>query len=139
MTGSNTNTMTSKLTLFKRIKELAEQQEDCLFKDRFDSFLSLLTQRSRIQRKIDQQDELAARSNRGPEGGPLGSQSELIVQQIKDIIASIQKTDRKIEEVISKQQAGLISEIKELRQGKKAMRGYGGKSGYTPRYIDQHK
>lgn len=139
MNGSGESILSKKLNLFKRMKELAERQEDFLLKDRLDSFMSLIAQRNQIQRKIQKQDELADEIYRGPESAPFREKSGRINLQISDVITSIQETDRKIEEMIFQQKTRLIREIKELRHGKKAVKGYRGKSGYTPRYIDHHR
>jgi len=139
MTGNHEEIMSKKLFLFKKIKELADRQKDLLLKDRFDSFMSLLTQRNQIQRKIEKENKLAEKSSKDSEIGPSREKHGPITLEITDIISSIQETDQKIEEMILKRKSGLIGEIRDLRQGKKVVRGYGLKSGYRPKYIDQHK
>jgi len=61
--------------------------------------------------------------------------------KITDVIQSIQEIDREIEEIILKKRTDLILEIKNLRQGQKALRGYGGgyggKSAGNPKFIDR--
>lgn len=139
MTESNKKMISEKLILFKKIKELADRQEALLSKDRFDTFMSLIAQRSQIQRKIEKQDKLAKKAYQGLGKSSFDKKSGPIAQQISEVIASIQETDRKIEETLLKQRSGLISQIKDLRHGKKAVKGYGKESGYPPRYIDQHE
>ena len=139
MTGTHEDTMSKKLFLFKKIKELADRQKDLLLKDRLDSFLSLLTQRNQIQRKIDKENRLMEKESKHSNSEPLRDNGGSVALQITDIISSIQETDKKIEEMILERKSGLISEIRALRHGKKVVRGYGAKTGYAPKYIDQHK
>ena len=139
MTGTHEDTMSKKLFLFKKIKELADRQKDLLLKDRLDSFLSLLTQRNQIQRKIDKENRLMEKESKHSNSEPLRDNGGSVALQITDVISSIQETDKKIEEMILKRKSDLIGEIKDLRQGKKVVRGYGAKTGYVPKYIDQHK
>ena len=139
MTGTHEDTMSKKLFLFKKIKELADRQKDLLLKDRLDSFLSLLTQRNQIQRKIDKENRLMEKESKHSNSEPLRDNGGSVALQITDVISSIQETDKKIEEMILKRKSDLIGEIRDLRQGKKVVRGYGAKTGYAPKYIDQHK
>lgn len=139
MTGAHEDPLSKKLFLFKKIKELADRQRDLLLKDRLDSFLSLLTQRNQIQRKIEKENKLLKKESKNSNSESLGENGGLVALQISDIISSIQETDKKIEEMILKRKSDLIGEIKDLRQGKKVVRGYGAKTHYAPKYIDQHK
>lgn len=131
--------MSKKLFLFKKIKELADRQKDLLLKDRLDSFMSLLIQRNHLQRKIEKENKLTENASKNSESGPSRAKNGPVALQITDVISSIQETDQKIEEMILKRKSSLISEIRDLRQGKKVVRGYGIKPGYAPKYIDQHK
>ena len=139
MTVNHEDIMSNKLVLFKKIKELADRQKDLLLEDRFDSFMSLLTQRNQIQRKIDKENKIAEKASKGPASNASRELDGSVALEITDVIASIQETDQKIEEMILKRKSSLIEEIRGLRQGKKVVRGYGAKPGYTPKYIDQHK
>ena len=139
MTGNHEDTMSKRLLLFKKIKELADRQKDLLLTDRLDSFLSLLTQRNQIQRKIDKENKLEEKISQYSKSGTSGEKNGPVAFQIAEVISSIQETDKKIEEMILKRKSDLIGEIKDLRQGKKVVRGYGAKTGYVPKYIDQHK
>jgi hypothetical protein len=139
MTGNHEDIMSNRLGLFKKIKELADRQKDLLLKDRFDSFMSLLTQRNQIQRKIDKENKIAEKASEAPASNASRELDGSVALEITDVIASIQETDQKIEEMILKRKSSLIEEIRGLRQGKKVVRGYGAKPGYTPKYIDQHK
>lgn len=139
MTGNHEDIMSNKLVLFKKIKELADRQKDLLLKDRLDSFMSLLTQRNQIQRKIEKENKLAKTATKDSESDSSREKNGPVALEITDVISSIQETDQKIEEIILKRKSSLIGEIRGLRQGKKVVRGYGGKPGYTPKYIDQHK
>jgi hypothetical protein len=139
MTGNYEDIMSNKLFLFRKIKELADRQKELLLKDRLDSFMSLLTQRNQIQRKIEKENTLAERTVKNSKSDSLREKNGPIALEISDVISSIQETDRKIEEMILKRKSSLTGEIRDLRQGKKGVKGYGSKPGYTPKYIDQHK
>ena len=139
MTGNHEDIMSNKLVLFKKMKELADRQKDLLLADRFDSFMSLLTQRNQIQRKIDKENKIAEKASKDPASNASRELAGPVAPEITDVIASIQETDQKIEEMILKRKSSVIEEIRGLRQGKKVVRGYGARPGYTPKYIDQHK
>ena len=100
MTGTHEDTMSKKLLLFKKIKELADRQKDLLLKDRLDSFMSLLTQRNQIQRKIDKENRLIEKTSKDSGSDSLIKNHGSVALQITDIISSIQETDKKIEEMI---------------------------------------
>lgn len=139
MTGNHEEILSRKLFLFKKIKDLADRQKDLLSNDRLDSFMSLLTQRNQVQRKIEKENKLTEKASKDSERDPSTEKYGPIALQITDVISSIQETDQKIEEMILKRKSSLIGEIRGLRQGKKVVKGYGAKPGYVPKYIDQHK
>ena len=133
------NRTSKKLILFERMKELSERQKNLLDEDSLDDFMSLLAQRGLLQQRIDQPDELAGEIDTGI-GTRLGGAGAMdVADQIGEVIRSIQETDQKIQEMMLKQKNDIIHEIKGLRHSKKAVKGYEGRPGYIPRYIDQHK
>jgi len=139
MKEHNQNILSKKLILFQRMKELAGQQKKLLQEDSLDHFMSLLAQRGLLQQKIDQQDELAGKKEAGIGTRLRGAEAMDISRQIGEVIRSIQETDQKIEELMLRQKNDIIQEIQGLRHSKKAVKGYGGRPGRIPRYIDQHK
>ena len=126
------------LRLFIKMRELAMKQRELVLDNQIDAFLDLSSRRERLQNEISANREkykgcMEHNSNRLSD-----QKTGAISMEIADLIQSIQDTDIKIEEFITEKRKELFSEIKGLRQGRKALKGYGGKSGENPRFIDQH-
>jgi len=126
------------LRLFIKMRELATKQRELVLDNKIDAFIDLSSRRERLQNEIS--------ANRVKYKGCMENNSNrrsdqkagAISKEIAGVIQSIQDTDIKIEEFIKEKRKELLSEIKGLRQGRKALKGYGGKSGEeSPRFIDQ--
>jgi hypothetical protein len=129
--------LSKNLHLYKRMKELAAQQETCLLEDRLDLFLQLADQREQLRLKITanekKQESLLRESFAGKRETPV----PLPAADIADVIRSIQETDRKTEELMLMRKEAFVSELKGIRNGRKAVRGYGGKSPRCARFVDR--
>ena len=71
------------------------------------------------------------------EGSPPKRPSTSLAPEIIEVIHSIKEVDREIEKLLSQRREALYLEIKDIRQGRNAMRGYRGKSSKRPRFIDK--
>ena len=125
-----------KRDLFLEMKEIARRQKDMATEDRMDRFLELSKQREGIQRKIS---AVATRAkgpiDRSPDA-PGDGRARSIADDVTRIIQSIQDIDRQIETFVSENRDRLLNDIRGLRKGQKAMKGYGGRTIRNPRFID---
>ena len=121
------------LRLFIKMRELAMKQRELVLDNQIDAFLDLSSRRDRLQKEISANREKykGCMENTDKKAGAIS-------MEIAGVIQSIQDTDIKIEEFIKEKRKELLSEIKGLRQGRKALKGYGEKPGKSPRFIDQH-
>jgi hypothetical protein len=126
------------LPLYKRMKDLALRQELTLSRDRMDLFFQLANQREQIrQRIVDNEKRLGSPGER-PRGGVLNGRTRSLAAEIVEVIRSIQEIDRKTEEFFFGQRDSLLAEIRDLRAGQKALKGYGGRSPRGARFIDRN-
>ena len=126
------------LRLFIKMRELAMKQRELVLDNQIDAFLDLSSRRGRLQNEISANREKYKGCMENNSNRLSDQKAGAISMEIADVIQSIQNTDIKIEEFIKEKRKELLSEIKGLRQGRKAIKGYGGKSGKSPRFIDQH-
>ena len=124
ITAMKSNELLSEtLRLFIKMRELAMKQRELVLDKQIDAFLDLSSQRERLQNEIS--------ANREKYKGCMGNNSNrlsdqkagAISKEIADVIQSIQDTDIKIEKFITEIRKELLSEIKGLRQGRKAIKG----------------
>jgi hypothetical protein len=127
------------LHLFKRMKDLATQQENCLSEDRMDRFLQLANQREQLRLQITTHEKKRKSLLKDSPAGIQRTPASSLATDIADVIQSIQEIDRKTEEFVFLRREALLSELGSLRKGRKAVRGYGGRAGGTrpARFIDR--
>lgn len=122
--------------LFLEMKDIARRQKDMVTEDRMDRFLELSKQREELQRKISAGSPRAERyvdtTRRAPGNGRVRS----IEDDVIHIIRSIQDIDRQIETFVTEKRDRLLNDINGLRKGRKALKGYGGRTKRNPRFID---
>jgi LPS sulfotransferase NodH len=111
------------LDLFGQMRELAGKQRDALMADRLDEFMVHSSRRQSIQNAISaihkgQQASLWSGRKRG------GKQPDEATRMMQ-IMETIQRVDKEIEALISLKREALMSQMKEIRHGRKALRGYG--------------
>jgi hypothetical protein len=133
--------LSKNLGLLVKMKELARKQEGFLFEDQMDGFLELSSQRERLQSEISAnqlkyQKALTEKTekNRDPF---VEEKVRSISSEMVDTLRSIQDMDRKIEELLTAKKKNLLLEIRNLRRGHKALRGYGGGAEKIPKFIDR--
>lgn len=123
--------------LFLEMKELALRQREVVTADRIDLFRDLAARRERIRQKISLNDN-RRRRGAGPSPDPAAREKiRSLSEEISGIIKSIQDIDRDIETSLSRGRTELLREISDLRQGRKALKGYGMKAARVPRFIDK--
>jgi hypothetical protein len=111
------------LDLFGQLKDLAEKQRDALTADRLDEFMLHSSRRQSIQNAIS--------ANRKRQqttvipGGKRGGEPRDEIARVIQIIETIREMDKEIERLICLKRESLMSQMKEIRHGQKALRGYG--------------
>jgi len=127
------------LHLYKRMKDLALQQESCLSEDRMELFFQLANQREQLRLQITANEKKKALTLKPPPPHRRKTAGTSLATDIADLIRSIQEIDRKTEEFVFRQREAVLTELAGLRKGRKAVRGYGGKAGTVPaRFIDRN-
>lgn len=125
-----------KRDLFLEMKDLALKQQEVLREDRMDLFFGLSAQRNGLQRKITANEGRLKKHRTGPPAASKDPRIPPIAGEVTRIIESIQDIDQQIESFVREKRDALAGEIKGLRDGKKALKGYGGKAIRNPRFID---
>ena len=124
------------LHLFKKMKDLAARQNALLAEEQMGMFFNLANQREQIQHEIGANDKryrvLSARSHEEA----IGEKTHAIRTEMADVIQSIREIDEKTEAFVLQKRDALFSEIRDLRKGQRAMKGYGGKSPRGAKFID---
>jgi hypothetical protein len=124
--------------LFKKMKDLAEKQENFIFDDQIDEFNSLLNQREQIRKEITANN---GNYESGIKNIPLKRQSQKVLtisEEISDIIRSIQETDKRIEQLIISKKDVFMNDVKNIRKGQNAVRSYGRARQKINRFIDRN-
>jgi hypothetical protein len=130
--------LTRNLDLFIKMKDLAEQQAEFVEMDEMDRFLDLSSKRSHLQREIAKNDRAPGKSMAEKFSQGTDRNAMDITREVAEVIQSIQETDRKIERFIQEKKENLLSDIRGMRHGQRAMKGYGGKKTLrSPKFIDQ--
>jgi lipopolysaccharide biosynthesis regulator YciM len=111
------------LDLYHQMKKLAEKQRDALMVDRLDEFMLHSHRRQSIQNAISANPK-GQRKSVIP-GEKRGGKSRNEITQALQTIEAIQEMDKEMEGLISQKRKALISQMKEIRHGQKALRGYG--------------
>ena len=120
---------------FDKIKSLAEEQEKLINDDLMQDYLQLMAKRERLKNGIDSDDkkyrfvfEQADRKER--------EMAKSINRDISEVIESIMDIDKRIEKLVSEKKKEVLDEIKGLKKGRTAVKGYGQKKGQVqPRFI----
>lgn len=128
-----------KLSNFTRMKTLAETQVQTLTDgDDLDHFFDLLKQRELLRAQSTAHDRKIKRLREKGRSATPDQTLTSLQNQIEQAILATLKLDRQIEELIDRRREKLLADIKELRQGHKALKGYGGKTALKRYHIDKH-
>jgi hypothetical protein len=111
------------LDLYDQMKKLAEKQRDALMADRLDEFMVHCSRRQSIQNAISA--NCKGQGTTVVPGGKKGGKARNEITRVVQIIEAIQEMDKEIEGLISLKRKALMSQMKEIRHGQKALRGYG--------------
>jgi hypothetical protein len=111
------------LDLFGQMRKLAEKQRDALMADRLDEFMLHSSRRQSLQNAISA-NRKRQRTTVIP-GGKRDGKSPDEISRVIQTIEAIREMDKEIEGLISLKREALMSQMKELRHGQKALRGYG--------------
>ena len=133
----HTDILKANYILFKRMKELAEQQEKVISDDKMDEFNRLLEQREHIRNEITASSGQIAADLKNIPHKRQNQNVESISMEISDIIRSIQETDKRIEGLIISKKETLLNDIKNIRKGQSAVKGYGGARQKINRFLDR--
>lgn len=123
-----------KLGLFREMKTIAEKQKEFASRDMMKAFTEATSRRGHLQNKITADDKCfmhKATNNKSANG------RDAISGKISEVIKSIQEVDREIETFIQEKKDGTALELKNIKQGKKAVKGYGYNRNTNPRFISR--
>ncbi len=113
------------LELYKQLADLAAKQISFLEQERINSFMSVWEQREKIQSKISALEEKRMENMADLE----------LLGKIEKIQQGLLKADNKMKEIVERKKAFFQTELKKLRLGQKALRGYGPKRPAGSRFI----
>ena len=126
-----------KLELFIKMKKLAERQEELAAEDDMEPFLELTSKRGRLQQEISGSEKQDREKEAGKESGSRDPNARATADELSMVIQSIQEIDRRIERLIQEKKDGFLSDIKKMRYGQKAIKGYGNKRSRPPKFVDR--
>jgi hypothetical protein len=122
------------------MKQLAEQQRGLVVnQEDFEvaRFLDLAAKREHLQTEISAVTEQPMTTKGYGDGSSSKTKSTPLPPELDEVISAIRAVDREIEEFLSERREALYLEIKSIRRGRNAMRGYRGKTQERPRFIDK--
>ncbi len=120
--------MEKNIRLFGKMKELALKQHSSLQEERMDLFSQLSRERERLRSKI-----FVNETETGPRKemkGNLEPNLRKKAMEMVELIRVIQEIDNRTKEMLIRKKDVLVSEIREIRRGKRAVKGYG-----SPRFV----
>lgn len=120
---------------FEKIKNLADEQEKLVCDDHMQDYLHLSEKRDRIRNEIDSDNKkyryVLEKADRKEKEMAMS-----INEEISEVIESIMDVDKRIEQLVIEKKEDIIDEIKGLKKGRTAVKGYGNKKTQTEaRYI----
>ena len=132
--------LTRSLDLFQKMRLLAEKQRGLVANQKdfeLTHFLDLADQRDHLQKEIA--TETAKRVSPADHVKKTAKKAKPLTSapEIAEVIRSIKEVDREIEAFLSERREALFLEIKNIRQGRSAIRGYKAKTSKPPRFIDK--
>ncbi len=128
------------LDLFRKMRLLAEEQRGLVMNQQgfeLRRFLDLAAHRERLQNEISADTAKQIPSEGSGNGPSTNTSSVPSAPEIAEVIRSIKEVDREIEDFLAQRCEALYLEIRSIRQGRAAMRGYGAKPSRPPRFIDK--
>ena len=111
---------------FEKIKNLADEQERLVCDNLMQDYFHLSGKRDRIKNEIDSDNKkyryVFERVDRKEREKAIS-----INREISEVVESIMDVDRRIEELVSEKKKDVLDEIKVLKKGRTAVKGYGNK------------
>ena len=129
--------LSENLNLYTEMKELAVEQETLITREDMNPFMGLAARREHLQRQIEANDRQYNQFAKASHTRSTDPKLSRLRQDLIRMIRSIQEIDKKIEDGLTQKKELSLSEIKQIRKGHKAVRGYGHKSVRPPRFIDK--
>ena len=136
-TMEKTRHFCEKRNLFLEMKGLAERQREAVVEERMNLYFDLTAHRKALQQKISAHEPPAGTPAHGSPVDPGDGRPHSLANEVAQIIQSIQEIDRQIGAFVTEKKAALLQEIRGMRKGQQALRGYGGMSTRNPRFIDK--
>ena len=128
------------LNLFRKMRLLAEKQRGLVANQEdfeLTRFLDLAAQREHLQNEIAAETAKTVASADPVNETDINTKPVALAPEITEVIRSIKGIDREIEVFLSERREALYREIKNIRQGRSAIRGYRAKTSKPPRFIDK--
>ena len=107
----------------KKIKNLADKQEQLISDDQIEEFLTIFGKRKRIEREIES-DQKKYRHLFDQADGKEREVASSFNNEISEVIRSIIDVDKKIEQMVAEKKDSILSEIKGLKKGRSAVKEY---------------
>ena len=122
--------------LIGEIRELAVKQEKLVYDDKIDEFLELSNLRERIKKEVTRNNK---RYSSFMKGKPRKNifENESMAMEISEVIQSIQEVDRRVERLLKEKKGNLVHNVKKIRRGKNAVKGYGAKPLSMPKFVSR--
>lgn len=128
--------MEKNIRLFSKMKELALKQQSSLQEERMDLFSQLSREREQLRSKIFVK-EIEPGPRKGMKGG-LEPNLRKKAMEMVELIRVIQEIDNRTKDMLIGKKDALVTEIREIRRGKRAVKGYGSPRFVRPaRFFDQ--
>ncbi|MBW1802216.1 MAG: flagellar export chaperone FlgN [Deltaproteobacteria bacterium] len=129
--------LSKNLDLYIEMKELAAEQETLISREDMDTFMDLTARRHHLQRQIKANDREYRQCTKALHARPTDPKLTRLRKDLIRMIRSIQEIDKKIEDGLTQKKDLSLSEIKQIRKGQMAVRGYGGRTVRAPRFINK--
>ncbi|RJR36078.1 MAG: hypothetical protein C4576_24125 [Desulfobacteraceae bacterium] len=126
-----------KIRLFRKMKELASQQQSCLEEDRLDDYFKLARQRDQLRSQIAMDERAAGHPSAEKRKGVNPTAGKEAMEMV-EIIRLIRQIDAGIRETLIRKKESLSLEIREMRKGRTAMKGYRNQPQKNAKFIDRN-
>ena len=125
------------LALFRKLREVVKRQLSFISEDKIEPFLDLTYKRERLQHDIDRLEETFREMTGHMSEKALKARTGSVSMEIVEVIGSIRDMDEKIRDLIERGRDDVLRDLKKLRQGRKALKGYGRTYSASPKFIDR--
>jgi catalase (peroxidase I) len=125
---------------FQRMKALAENEKTALTGGDMEGLLRIVKEREQLRAQIDTlaQHSLEETGLEWWEASGSGESQNAVVSEISLIITRIQDTDRETDAFLRARRNQITGEIHKMREGRRALKGYGGRRTVAPRFLEKN-